>query len=78
MSGTSIIAQIFTSLKQSLKKMTKKMVFKTDYCLMQVISIAECSKGSILQYFRPSLSNHLSLSSLFCIFLSGPLRQVLL
>ena len=33
---------------------------------------------SILQYFRPSLSYHLSLRSLFCLFLSGCLRQVLL
>ena len=33
---------------------------------------------SILQYFRPSLSYHLSLSPLFCLFLSGRLRQVLL
>ena len=30
--------------------------FKTDYRLMQVKGIAECSKGSILQYFWPSLS----------------------
>ena len=37
------------------------LAFKTDYCLMQVKSIAE---GSILQYFRPSLSYHLSLRSL--------------
>ena len=28
--------------------------FKTNYRLMQIKSIAECSKGSILQYFRPS------------------------
>ena len=33
---------------------------------------------SILQYFRPSLSYHLSLRSLFCIFLSGHFTQVLL
>ena len=44
---------------------------------MQVKSIAECSKGSILQYFRPSLSYHLSLKSLFCLVLSGRLRHVL-
>ena len=50
---------------------TKKLVFKTDYCLMHVKSIAECSK-------RPSLSYNLSLRSLFCLFLSGCLRQVLL
>ena len=33
---------------------------------------------SIAQYFRPSLSYRLSLRSLFCLFLSGRLRQVLL
>ena len=41
-------------------------------------SIAECSKGSILQYFRPSLSYRLSLRSLFCLFLSGRFILVLL
>ena len=41
---------------------------KTNYCLMQVKSIAECSKGSILQYFWPSLSYHLLLRSLFVFF----------
>ena len=50
-----------TFRKRPLKKKTK-LVFKTDYRLMQVKSIAECSplqvksiaecsKGSILQYF---------------------------
>ena len=57
-------------------KRTPKLVFKTDYRLMQVKSIAECSKGSILQYFQPSISYHLSLRSVFCLFLSGRLRQV--
>ena len=59
-------------------KRRPKLVFKTDYRLMQVKSIAECSKWSILQYFRPSLSYHLPLRALFCLFLSGRLRQVLL
>ena len=45
---------------------------------MQVKRIAECSKGSILEYFRPLLSYHLSLRFLFCIFLSGCFTQVLL
>ena len=45
---------------------------------MQVKSIAECSKGSILQYFRPSLSYHLSLRSWFCLFFSGCFTQDLL
>ena len=45
---------------------------------MQVKSIAEYSPWSILQYFWPSLNYHLSLRPLFCLFLSGHLRQVLL
>ena len=57
-----------TCLKQALKK-DQKLIFKTDYRLMLVKSIAECSKGSILQCFKPSLSYHLSLRSLFCLFL---------
>ena len=56
-------------------KRWQKLVFKTDKRLMQVKRIAECSKGSILQYFRSALSYHLSL---FCLFLSGRLRHGLL
>ena len=63
-----------TCLKRPLKR-RPKLVFKTDYRLMQVKSIAECSKGSILKYFLPSLSYHLPLRPLFCVFLSDPLRQ---
>ena len=37
----------------------RKLFLKTNYHLMQVKSIAECSKGSILQYFRRSLIYHL-------------------
>ena len=59
-------------------KRTPKLGFNTDYCLMQVKSIAECSKVSILQYLRPSLSYHFVLRPLHCLFLSGRLRQVLL
>ena len=55
-----------------------KLVFKAQYRLMQVKSIAECSKVSILQYFRPSLSYHLTLRSLFCLYLSGRFTQGLL
>ena len=60
------------------KRTPKRAAFKTDNRLMQVKVIAECSKGSILQYFWPSLSYHLSLRPLFCLFLSGRLKQVLL
>ena len=38
-----------TCLKKLPLKKKTKLDFKTDYCLMQVKSIAECSKGSILQ-----------------------------
>ena len=36
------------------------------------------SKGSILQYFGPSSSFYFTLRPLFCLFLSGHLRQFLL
>ena len=52
----------------------QNLVFKTDYHLMQVKSIAECSKGSILQYFRPSLSYHSSLRSGFLSIFEWPLK----
>ena len=45
-----------------------KMVFKTNYHLMQVKSIA--------QYFRPALRYQLILRSLFRLFLSGHFTQV--
>ena len=38
------------------EKEDRKLIFKTNYRLIQVKSIAECSKWSILQYFQPSLS----------------------
>ena len=56
----------------------QKLVFNTNYHLMQVESTAECSKGSNLLYFRPALSLHLSLRYLFCLFLSGRFTQCLL
>ena len=54
--------------RHSTLKEDQKLFFKTDHRLMQVESIAECSNGSILQYFRPSLSYHLPLRPLFCLF----------
>ena len=45
---------------------------------MMVKSIAECSNGSILQYFRPALSDNRYRKPFLVIFLSGRLRQVLL
>ena len=66
-----------TCVKQPLSR-RPKLVFNTNYRLMQVKSIAECSKGSILQYFQPSLSYNFSLIPLFCILFSGRFTQVLL
>ena len=53
-----------------------KLIFKTNYRLMQVKSNAEVPRGS-KGYFRPSLSYHLLLRPLFCLFLSGRFTQVL-
>ena len=45
-----------TCVKRPLSNSQKDqiLVFKTNYRLMQAKSIAECSMGSILQYFPPS------------------------
>ena len=64
-----------TCLKWPLYK-RPQFVSNTNSRFMQVKNIAKCSNGSILQYFRPSLSYNLSLRSLFCLFLSGHLRHV--
>ena len=39
--------------------------------LMKVESIAECSKGSILQYFRPAFSDNWFSKPIFGLFESG-------
>ena len=60
----------------SLKDQT--LIFQTNYRLMQVKIFAECSKLSILQYFRPLLTYHMPYRSLFWLFLSGRFTQFLL
>ena len=77
--AVQIIFQVYmyskTCLKRPLSK-RPKLVLKTNYRLMQVKSIAEwCSKGSILQDFRPSLSYYLPLRTLFCLFLVAVLDR---
>ena len=47
---------------------------KTDYRLMQIKKIAECSKGSILQHVSPSLSYQLSSRSFLSTF-EWPLKK---
>ena len=49
--------------------MDKTKVLKTHGSLMQVESIAECSKESILQYFRPALSDNWSWKPILGLFL---------
>ena len=49
---------------------------KDDQKVFLILIIASCR--SILQYFRPSLSYHSSLRSLFCLFLSGRSGRFLL
>ena len=66
-----------TCVKRPLSK-RPIIVFKADYRLMQVKSIAECSLWSILQYFRASLIYQLSLRPMFCLFFEWPFTQVLL
>ena len=57
-------------------KIDKTKVLKTDFSLMQVKSIAECSLWSILQYIWPAVSNYQSWKTNFLV--SSCLRQVLL
>ena len=58
-----------TCLKRPLKEYLK-LVFKTEYCLMQVKSIAECSMGSMLLHGEHSaiLSTFIKLPSVFKSF----------
>ena len=66
-----------TCVKRTLQK-RQKNGFQDQSSLNAGQSIAECSKGGILQYFQPSLSYQLLLRSLFCLFLSGHFTHILL
>ena len=66
-----------TCLKRPLKKKTK-IVFQDRLSVNTGQKYCRMLQESILQYFRTSLSYYLSLRSLFCLFWSGCLRQVLL
>ena len=66
-----------TCLKQPLKKMTK-IGFQHWLSLNAGQKYCRMLKESILQYFLPPLRYHFSLRSLFCLFLSDRIRQVLL
>ena len=61
-----------TGLKRPLQKKTKNCFSKL------IIAGQKYCRMLSLQYFPPSLSYHLSVRPLSCLFLSDPLRQVLL
>ena len=48
------------SILSGHSKIDKTKILMTDSSLMLVESIAGCSKGSILQYFGPALSDNRS------------------
>ena len=56
----------------------KKIGFQYQLLLNAGQKYCRMLQESILQYFCPSLSYRLSLRPLFCLFLSGCLRQVVL
>ena len=64
-------------LKRPLKNRQNKDLNDKWYCLMKGESIAECSHWSILQFFWPALRDNRSKKTFF-VFLSGPLRQILM
>ena len=66
-----------TCVKRPLSKIPK-IGFQDRLLLNARQKYRKMLQESILQYFRPSLSYHLSARPLFCLFLSGRLRQVLL
>ena len=75
-----------TCLKRPLKRSRQNM-FEERYSLtagqkstrlMQVKKYCRMLPWGILHYFGPAISYHLSLRPLFCLFLSGRFRQVLL
>ena len=66
-----------TCVKQPLSK-RQKIGFQDRLSLNAGQKYCRMLQESILQYFWPSLSYHLALRSLFCLFLSGCFTQVLL
>ena len=62
-----------TCLKRPLKKKKTKIGFQDRLLLNAGQTYCRMLQNRILQYFGPSLSYHLSLKPLFCLFLSDPL-----
>ena len=66
-----------TCVKQPLSKW-QKIGFQDQLSLNAGQKYCRMLQGEILQYFRPLLSYHLTLRSLFCLFLNGSFTPVLL
>ena len=75
MRAIQILLYSTTCLKQPLKKRTN-IGFQERFSLNAGQKYCRMLQESILQYFRPSLSYHLSLIPLSCLFVRGCLRQV--
>ena len=72
-----VILEHLPYLKQPLKRWPTT-AFQDQSSINAGQKYCRMLQESILQYFRPSLSYHLSLRPLLCLFLRGRLRQVLL
>ena len=70
--GWSIVYSI-TCLKPPLKKLLN-IGFQDRLLLNAGQKYCRMLQESILQYFRPSLSYHISLRPLFCLFFEWPLK----
>ena len=51
----SCVCYVFVNLSSAATQEDNKLVFQTNYRLVKVLSIAECFKSSILQYFLLSM-----------------------
>ena len=61
-----------------VKLSTTEPMHSLSGSLLKVESIADCSKGSILQYFLPKLTDNWSWKPIFGLFESDHFPQVLL
>ena len=75
----NLIVYSKTCLKRPLRKKTKNcLFFQVQVALNAGQKYCRMLLGSILQYFQPAFSAHLSKRNMLCISLSGHFRQVLL
>ena len=77
-SWVKVFAYTVKPVLSGQSKRRPKICYQDQLSLNAVQKYCRMLQESILQYVWPSLTYHLSLRSLFCLFLSGRLRQVLL